>query len=367
MNRRVALPAVAVFASLAAATPAAQGKLTPSVVRAVHYTTVPPIKGMQLRFPGGRIARTDLHGRASIRLVGTVRRPASNAQRYHRLNGGYFYPRPDVRTLRRADGSIVRFDRLYLPSLISVTQTYRFVPRFVRQGGSPLPPGVIQNYTLKSRTGRVLTIKGTNPVMLQGTRVVPFTGQLVSKDIEWAVQSVMVDGTNVVTRAQSRFSPRTVHGRFDVPLLFFSAQITSSDAIFGNPVGRSVTLTYPSGRKRIVTLSKDGKSNLPGLPRGNFTIKANAPGVSPERPLALSRDQVVDLKVISYLDLALVAAFLGAVAIVLLVVRRPHLRRLGRARAGEEEVAGQPPVEAEPAEGTDDAPADIEPPERVPT
>jgi hypothetical protein len=167
----------------------------------------------------------------------------------------------------------------------------------------------------------------------------------------------MVDGTNVVTRARNRFSPRELHGPYKVALLFFSARVTSSDAIFGFPLGSSVTLTYPSGRTRLVKLSKDGTVDLTGLPRGNFKIKADAPGVSPERPLALSRDQVVDLKVISYLDLALAAAVLGALAILLLVLRRPHLRRLPRNR----------PVEhvARRAEAEADAQAEVAPAEPV--
>lgn len=355
MSRRWACLLPALLAGSIPAVPPAQA--ASSLVRTVHYDTVPPVKGMHLHFPGGQVALTDARGRASIRLRGRVSRPAHDSDRYHRLNGGFFYALPDVRTLKRLDGSIVRFDRLYFPSRISLKLTYRFVPRFVRRGGEALPPGVIQSYTLKSRTGKVLTVKGSAPVLLQGTRVVPFTGKLVSKDIEWSIQSVMVDGTNVVTRAQHRFSPRKLRGPLKVPLLFFSATISSADAIFGTPIGRSVTLTYPSGRERTVRLSKDGTSDIPGLPRGNFTIKANVPGVSPERPLALSRDQVVDLKVISYLDLALVAALLGAVAILLLVVRRPHLRRLGRKRP-HGDVAG--PLEVRTAEMETETEAETE-------
>jgi hypothetical protein len=323
--------AVALLAGLVlpAAAPAQRAK---SDVRRLQFTTVPAVGGMQLQFPGGRVVRTDARGRASIRLRGRAARPGRAGDRYHRLNGGRYYPLPDVRTLKRADGSLVRFDRIYFPSRISLKQTFRFVPRFVREGGRPLPEGVVERYTLKSRTGKVLTVQGAAPALLQGTRVVQFSGKLVSKDIDWALQSVIVDGTNVVTRGQLRFSPRTLRGPLEVPLLFFSATISSADALFGTPLGTSVTLTYPNGRERIVRLGKDGRSDIPGLPRGNFTVKANAAGVSPERPLALSRDQVVELKVISYLDLGIAAVLLGAVAILLLVVRRPNLRRRRSAR-----------------------------------
>lgn len=333
-RRALLAPALLTVLVLTNTAPAHATSKPPRIVERVTFKTVPPIKGLTLRFAGRRSVKTNSRGRASARLVGVLH-PTRHVARYRRLHSGYFYVAPKVRSLKRPDGSVVRFDRLFGATLIAVTQTYRFSPRFVRRGGDVLAPGIVQSYTLKSRTGAVVTVKGTSPVRLQGTRVVPFTGEFVSKDIEWAIQSVMVDGSNVVTRARNRFSPRRLRGPYDVRLLFFSARVTSSDAIFGFPLGRSVTLTYPSGRTRLVKLSKDGTSELSGLPRGNFKIKADAPGVSPERPLALSRDQVVDLKVISYLDLALAAAVLGALAILLLVIRRPHLRRLPTRRAGQ--------------------------------
>jgi hypothetical protein len=345
MSPRRAVLAAVLLAPLVVAVAPAQGRPATKVQR-VHFTTVPVVKGLKLRFPGRRFVRTDSRGHASIRLK-VMLRPGLRASSYRQLKGGYFYPAPRVRPLKRSDGSRVSFSRLY-GTLISVTVTYPFVPRFVREGGKPLPPDAIQSYTLKSRTGRVLTIEGAAPTRLQGSRVVPYSGHFLSKDIEWAVQIVMVDGTNVVTRARNRFSPRKVLAGYEVPLLFYAAKITSKDAVFGNDLGKSVTLTYPSGRKRLVRLSKDGTSNLTGLPRGNFKIKSNAAGLSPERPLALSRDQVVELAVISYLDLALAAALLGALAIALLVARRPHLRRLpGRLRRVRTAQPPEPRPEAE--------------------
>jgi hypothetical protein len=346
----LALLAAFVLTTVLTTAPAQARSKAPRIIESVPFRTVPAIKGLKLRFAGGRFVRTNSRGRVSIRLTAMLH-PTKHLDRYRRLHSGYFYIPPKVRPLKRADGSIVRFDRLFGATLIAVTQTYRFTPHFVRRGGSALPAGAVQSYTLKSRTGALVTVKGTSPVRLQGSRVVPFTGEFVSKDIEWAIQSVMVDGTNVVTRARQRFSPRKLHGAYEVPLLFFSAKVTSSDAIFGFPLGTSVTLTYPSGRTRLVKLSKDGTADLTGLPRGNFKIKADAPGVSPERPMALSRDQVVDLKVISYLDLALAAAVLGTLAILLLVIRRPHLRRLpGRRPVAHAPYRPELEVEPEPAE-----------------
>ena len=57
--------------------------------------------------------------------------------------------------------------------------------------------------------------------------------------------------------------------------------------------------------------------------------------MSPERPVALSRSQDVDLKVISYLDISLVGLLLAAVALGLVILPRAHFRRgLGQLWAG---------------------------------
>jgi hypothetical protein len=52
-----------------------------------------------------------------------------------------------------------------------------------------------------------------------------------------------------------------------------------------------------------------------------------ASGYSVERPVWLSRDQSVDLQVVSPVDLAIVFGGLASVAVALLVVGRPSLRR----------------------------------------
>ena len=185
----------------------------------------------------------------------------------------------------------------------------------------------VESYTLKSRHGTVVTVRHDDPVMLKASRVVRYGGGLVSKPIEWSLESVMVDGTNVVTRAQRRFDPSKVHGRMLIDLLFFRAHFKSKDALFGTPVGAAVLLTNPKGETTRYPL-KDGELTLPALPRGDYTVAVDTTGMAPPRPVALSRNQEVEMQVITRIDLALVLGILGAIAIGLLVDRRPELRRL---------------------------------------
>ena len=124
-------------------------------------------------------------------------------------------------------------------------------------------------------------------------------------------------------------------------LLFYPVRVTSVDAVFGFHVGSSIRLRYPSGRRRSIRFTR-GEVVIPALPRGTYDVKALAPGFSPQRPLAVSRPQDVRLKVITWLDMALVGAVLAGTAIALLVARRPHLRRAlwRRLRQGAEAAVG---------------------------
>ena len=163
--------------------------------------------------------------------------------------------------------------------------------------------------------------------MLKASRVVRYGGGLVSKPIEWSLESVMVDGANVVTRSRRRFDPSELRGPMLIDLLFFRAHFTSKDALFGSPVGAAVLLTNPRGETTRYPL-KDGELTLPAMPRGDYTVAVETSGMAPPRPVALSRNQEVELKVITHLDMALVGGVLAVIAIGLLVARRPELRRL---------------------------------------
>jgi hypothetical protein len=132
----------------------------------------------------------------------------------------------------------------------------------------------------------------------------------------------MVTGANVVHRAQQRFFPaRTPEAR--LRLLLFSARFEVHDALLGFPIGSAVQLRFPDGREQGFTLGSSGAVTVNSLPRGDYRVSAHALGVSSSRPVALSRDQRVEVRVISWLDIAIVLLALASIAIALLYARRP--------------------------------------------
>jgi hypothetical protein len=164
------------------------------------------------------------------------------------------------------------------------------------------------------------------PVLLRATRIVPLGGELVSKDLLYRVQAVTIEGNNLVNRSQQAFVPAK-SGKVALRLLFYSARFIARDRIFQFAIGSGIQLRFPNGRTHFYRFNDSGEVDLPALPRGNYRITVKAPGLKVTSPVAMTRDQVATLKVVSYLDVAVVATLMLSIALGLLLVGRPVLRR----------------------------------------
>ncbi|MFL5913426.1 MAG: hypothetical protein ACJ768_23015 [Gaiellaceae bacterium] len=220
--------------------------------------------------------------------------------------------------------AVARFDRWFGRGTVSFNVFYRLSFTFRDLKGRPVDPSTVSSFMVKSRTGVRHQLKPNQPAWLQGSRVVPFQGILVSKDIDYQTESALVDGNDVVNRAQQRFTPRLTQA-FSIRLLFYSIHATSKDAIFGFATGSAIQIIYPSGRIATHALH-GGQVRVTGLPRGNYKVKVRANGVSFTRPVSVSRNQEVELKVISWVDMLFTFLVLTGIAGGLLLARRPRLR-----------------------------------------
>jgi hypothetical protein len=320
--RRVALAAVVAGAALSFMTAPATAQIAEQVVT---FSTVPATPGVRI-LSGGQIVRTDAGGQVTLTL------PAADAGAAERLQPTFTLPR--VLGTRLSSGVTARFDGFFHGRrTIGLSLYARTRLRYTRLDGTPVPAGRVRSAELLSSTGVRVRVRGGITPELQATRVVRSGAGLRSKAIEYAVQSVDVGGGNVVHRAQWRFKP-VRKPTLTVPLLLYSLRFTSADALFGTPLGSTLSLRYPDGRVEQLPLH-DGKAEASGLPRGSYSVRVKAPGYSFARPVSLSRDQVVDVQVISYLDFTVVIGALGVIALTLLFVGRPLLRRrLRRFAAG---------------------------------
>ena len=81
---------------------------------------------------------------------------------------------------------------------------------------------------------------------------------LEKRSIAYSVESVMVDGANVVSQAQQRVTPGA--GRpLTLDLFLHTVRFTARDVLFGTPAGSGIYLTYPDGRTERFTLEREGE------------------------------------------------------------------------------------------------------------
>ena len=99
------------------------------------------------------------------------------------------------------------------------------------------------------------------------------------------------------------------------------------DALFGFKTGKSVRVVQRGGRRSTRRCTRAAASRSSGCRVAPTTSRSTAPGLASARPIALSRDQELELTVVSYLDVAVVGGSLAVVAALLVILGRPTLRR----------------------------------------
>ena len=311
-RRLAAWLGAAALAAMAAPTAAPAALQATPAFDVLTFRTVPAIAGVRIR-SAGRTVRTDGSGFVTLRV--------------RRTGPGYTdIQAPEVLPTRLRSGKQARFGGLFQSGrTLGISLYTRTRLRFVDPAGKRVPARRITGGRLASGIGARIHIEGAVTPLLQASRVLLTIGGVRSRPIEYAVDRVEIDGANVVNRAQRRFFPLRA-ARLSVPLLLYSARFVATDALFGGHVGTAVRLRYPGGRTVRLPL-RNGTASAASLARGQYYVRAEAPGYSIERPLWLSRDQVVELRIIGYLDIALLLGALSAVALGLLLARRPVLRR----------------------------------------
>jgi hypothetical protein len=340
-NARIVLTILAALAATGIARVDAARAAGGSTARVLRVQSVPEMRGLKFTFEG----TTQTTGSDGSTLFTLSRDAFVQLQQnpyglVHALKlEPTFFP----------NGTTFRVQRWYTANENGI-RTLRaavdeFVPtkvRFVDPKSGTFAADQVDRVSLRRSDGAALTFTGkqlTRPVLLKATRIVPLAGQLVSKHLLYRVQAVTIEGNNLVNRAQQAFLPAETP-KVTLRLLFYSAKFVARDRIFRFPIGSSITLEYPNGRSHDYKLGSSGVLLLPALPRGNYRVTVHAAGLKMKMPVAMTRDQVATLNVVSYLDVATVVLVLLATAAGLLLVGRPGLRRrlrrpFGRRRAAD--------------------------------
>jgi len=213
------------------------------------------------------------------------------------------------------------------PLNVGLEVSYQVGQTFVDLKGKPVDRSRITSITLKGSNGATYTFEDNLPHWIPAGRIIRLNNGLQETKILYSVISVVIDGSNVVSQAQQRFYAHQ-NDIWPVKLLLYTAKFTAHDALFRFPLGTGIRMEYPDGDIQTFDFSSPQGHTITGLARGIYRVTVTgAEGFAPPTPIALSRNQDVDLMVFSYLDMGVLLGIGVIVALGLLFFGRPHLIR----------------------------------------
>jgi hypothetical protein len=307
--------------------------------------TVPRMEGVVFEFEGNRFV-SDSKGVATLKVIqwssdlrSRIVVPDVDVPCY---TGATFDDRPTWNGLAAKQASYTdpdcrvnaRFSRWYGWSDDPGASVYALMDTWVPiswsfkdLSGQPVDPALVTSINFKSSTGIKLDFtadKHGAVVWVHSGRVVPSQDGLLPKVLYYTVETAYVGGSNVVIRARDKFFPHETR-HWDVTLLFYSATFRARDAFFGFPIGSTVNIIAPDGTVIKQDLDSNSEITLPKLPRGEYQVSVIGPGYSPLRPVAVSKNQDVEIQVFTYLDMAVVFVVLSSIGFGLILLGRPFL------------------------------------------
>lgn len=222
-------------------------------------------------------------------------------------------------------------NNLRIKAAYRATYTMRY--SFVDLANVPVDRARVQRVEFRGDHGQTVRGNGSGELRVLGIRPIVSGGTLLAKPTRYTVQRVEVDGSNVVQVNAQQFVP-SQDPTVTVPLLLRTVHFSTRDLLFGHPVGSSLQLRYPDGHRTTVPLDADGKATLERLARGDYAVRVDASGLSFDRPFVLSRNQYVDLPVLTALDLGVIGGLFGVILIGLAIVRIRGRARQRQVAAG---------------------------------
>jgi hypothetical protein len=300
--------------------------------------TVPPLAGVLLSFDGTRLT-TDSAGRAhytgqhnfglhALTLVTTALDGPDRRYQFARWAG------------QRDPGQAFRPALTGLPMRANYTVTAAFAVQypvratFVDQSGRPLDLTGISSVRVRSDAGEMLDLPTNGPIWVAGQTPSYRNSAMVEDEVAYSLQSITMNGTNIVDAGRQRFRPAAATAVTFVGQLH-SMTIGATDAVYRRSVGDSAVVTYPDGTTRTIAFGLDRTATLSGLPRGPYTVSVSgANGVVLRERVGLSRDRVLTVGVLTVGDLVTILVVGVTLATTLLLVGRLRRRTAALLRHG---------------------------------
>jgi hypothetical protein len=298
-------------------------------VRTAIYT-VPPVPGLLFKL-NDQTYETDENGIANIE----VNTSGIFTLEVMPIDEATLPPNIRMEFARWNDNVFTQKRQVYFPRdrrlEVGFTVSYQVNQEFFDTTGEPVDPGRVDSITVRG-VGNTFTFDKAGPIWLPANRLTRRIGErLESEEILYYFREILVDGANVVNKSEQRFRIRP-DDVWPVQVLLYSARFSARDAMFRFPIGKGIELTYPDGHtEEFLFESENAEVVVPSLARGSYSARIiGAGGSAPPTPVHLSRDQDVELLMLSYLDIALIIGIPLIIALAFFFIGRPYWARVIR-------------------------------------
>jgi hypothetical protein len=292
--------------------------------------TVPPVPGVLFKL-NGQTYETDESGVANVK----VNTSGVYTLEVLPLNENALPSNIRMEFARWNDNVFTQKRQVYFPRArrleVGFTVSYQVDQEFFDTTGVPVDSSRIDSMTLRG-VGNTFTFDKAGPIWLPANRLTRRIGErLESEEILYYFREITVDGANVVNKSEQRFRIRP-DDVWPVQVLLYSARFSGSDAMFRFPIGKGIELTYPDGHTEEFLFDPENADVVvSGLARGSYSARiVGAGGSAPPTPVHLSRDQDVDLLMLSLLDIALIIGIPLVIALLFFFIGRPYWMRVIR-------------------------------------
>ena len=287
--------------------------------------TIPPMAGIKFRF-NHQLYTSDEKGLVNIQ----IKESGSYSLEVLPIDNELLPPHITMKFSRWNDNVFTASRQIYFPRTHSLEAG--FILGYLINENLFDPKGIlvdgtrVSSMTLKG-LGSSYTFDQVGPIWLPANRLTRRIGeQLESQNIVYYFKNIKIDGGNVINKSQQRFhiEPADV---WPIDVLVYSIRFSARDAMFHYPIGSGIELTYPDGHTETFFFdSSDSEIEIPSLARGSYSATViSRLGSAPPTPIHLSRDQDVELLVLSFLDMAVIFGLPLIFALTLFFIGRPKL------------------------------------------
>jgi hypothetical protein len=289
----------------------------------VGVQTIPAIPGITFQMDG-KLYVTGPNGNLVIPV------DESGVHRLTVLLNLYNNPSTRIEFSRWLDGTVQPYLDIQVPSNSDFVEVglniyHQVGLAFVDQAKFPVNADRVSQVTYRSAQGDVFIVNNGDPQWIPASRVARLANGLVPTSLLYSVISVMTDGSNVVNSSQQQFYALP-NDTWKISMLLYSIHLSASDGLFNFPTGSSINLVAPDGTIKNYPLDLAGTAEIHSLARGNYSVQlVGAAGLGSKTPVALSRNQNVSIKEISFLDMAVLLVIGTVLTLGLLLYGRPQM------------------------------------------